>query len=76
MRGTPQPSTSPVSPTYYDDIFRQPDNTTHPSKGFRFRDGPHGVNLDPKINGGGSRGKSTVFPVPMARGAAFDMDME
>ena len=61
MRGTPQPSTS--SATYYDDIFRQPDNTTHNIKGFRFRDGPRGVNLDAPIDGGGSKGRSTVFPV-------------
>ncbi|HEY4183745.1 MAG TPA: glycoside hydrolase family 3 C-terminal domain-containing protein [Polyangia bacterium] len=74
MRGTPQPATT--SATYYDDIFRQPDNTTHMVKGFKFRDGPRGVNLDAKINGGGSKGRSTVFPVPAARGATFDVDLE
>ncbi|HEY8925586.1 MAG TPA: glycoside hydrolase family 3 C-terminal domain-containing protein [Polyangia bacterium] len=74
MRGTPQPPTS--STTYYDDIFRQPDNTSKMIKGFKFRDGPRGVNLDAPINGGGRGGRSTVFPVPAARGATFDADLE
>ncbi len=70
MRGVPQPT------SYNDDIFRQPDNTARNIKGFTFRDGPRGVNLDAKINGGGSQGRSTVFPVPAARGATFDVDLE
>ena len=70
MRGVPQPA------SYNNDIFRQPDNTTHNIKGFMFRDGPRGVNLDASINGGGSRGRSTVYPVPAARGATFDVDLE
>ncbi len=74
MRGIPQPPTT--SPTYYDDVFRQPDNTMHSIKGFRFRDGPRGVNLDAPIYGGGSKGRSTVFPVAAARGATFDVDLE
>ncbi|HEX2661154.1 MAG TPA: glycoside hydrolase family 3 C-terminal domain-containing protein, partial [Polyangia bacterium] len=75
MRGTPQPPTS--SSTYYVDIFRQPDNTSRNVKGFRFRDGPRGVNLDaPVFSTGLSHGKSTVFPVPAARGAAFDAQLE
>jgi beta-glucosidase len=74
MRGTDQPPTS--SPSYYNDIFRQPDNTAQSIKGFMFRDGPRGVNLDPPIFNGSSRGHSTVFPVPAARGAAFDVDLE
>jgi len=70
MRGVPQPA------SFNNDIFRQPDNTTHNIKGFMFRDGPRGVNLDAPINGGGSRGRSTVYPVPAARGATFDVDLE
>jgi len=75
MRGTPQPPTNSAS--YYTDIFRQPDNTTRMVKGFRFRDGPRGVNLDaPVFSTGMSHGKSTVFPVPAARGATFDVQLE
>ena len=70
MRGVPQPA------SFNNDIFRQPDNTMHNIKGFMFRDGPRGVNLDASINGGGSRGRSTVYPVPAARGATFDVDLE
>jgi len=70
MRGVPQPT------SFNNDIFRQPDNTAHNIKGFMFRDGPRGVNLDAPINGGGSRGRSTVYPVPAARGATFDVDLE
>ena len=74
MRGTdPGLSTS----RNWSDIFRQPDNTTRGIKGFTFRDGPRGVNLDAPIQTPStSHGKSTVFPVPMARGATWDLDLE
>ena len=74
MRGTdPGPATS----RNWNDIFRQPDNTSKSIKGFTFRDGPRGVNLDAPINATNtSHGKSTVFPVSMARGAAWDTDLE
>jgi beta-glucosidase len=74
MRGTdPGSSTS----RNWSDIFRQPDNTSKSIKGFTFRDGPRGVNLDAPIQATGTvHGKSTVFPVPMARGATWDMDLE
>ncbi|MBN2574397.1 MAG: glycoside hydrolase family 3 C-terminal domain-containing protein [Deltaproteobacteria bacterium] len=61
----------------WDDIFRQPDNTSRSIKGWTYRDGPRGVNLDAPIAATStSHGRSTVFPVSMARGAAFDMDLE
>ena len=74
MRGTdPGPSTS----RNWTDTFRQPDNTSKSIKGFTFRDGPRGVNLDAPIQATNtSHGKSTVFPVAMARGAAWDVDLE
>jgi len=74
MRGTdPGPATS----RNWNDTFRQPDNTAKSIKGFTFRDGPRGVNLDAPIQAtSASHGKSTVFPVPMARGAAWDLDLE
>jgi len=74
MRGT-DPGLS--SSRNWTDTFRQPDNTTRGIKGFTFRDGPRGVNLDAPIQTpSSSHGKSTVFPVPMARGATWDLDLE
>lgn len=58
--------------TGYDDIFRTADEGD--IKGFQFRDGPRGVNLDP-VKGGG-KGYATSFPAPSSRGASFDVDLE
>jgi beta-glucosidase len=69
MRGTPKGNSQ------YTDIFRTLDNTGKGIRGFRFRDGPRGVNLAAELPSG-QNGYSTVFPVPSARGAAFDMDLE
>src|SRR5438034_1044985 len=57
------------------DIFRTPDNANKGIRGFLFRDGPNGVNLAAQLPQG-KNGYSTTFPVPMARGASFDMDLE
>jgi beta-glucosidase len=74
MRGTDPGSSSSRN---WSDIFRQLDNTSRSLKGYLYRDGPRGVNLDAAIaSPASSHGKSTVFPVAMARGAAFDMDLE
>jgi len=59
----------------YGDIFRTPDNTSKGIRGFLFRDGPRGVNLAAQLPAG-KQGYSTSFPVPMARGATFDIDLE
>jgi beta-glucosidase len=54
-------------------------------RGFRYRDASRGMNLAEDMDGvlpsagtgdGQSVGYSTEFPVSMARGAAFDMDLE
>jgi beta-glucosidase len=58
--------------TGFDDIFRTADDGG--IKGFEFRDGPRGVNLDP-VKGSG-KGYSTSFPAPSSRGAAFDLELE
>lgn len=58
--------------TGYDDIFRTADDSG--IKGFEFRDGPRGVNLDP-VKGSG-KGYTTSFPAPSSRGATFDVDLE
>jgi beta-glucosidase len=70
MRGTDRGGGS-----NYSDIFRTLDNTNKGIKGFLFRDGPRGVNLAAQLPTG-KDGYSTTFPVPIARGAAFDMDLE
>jgi beta-glucosidase len=57
-------------------IFWQPDNTAKGIRGFTFRDGPRGVNLDAPLITGSSNGKSTAFPQAIARGATFDLDLE
>ncbi|MES1165633.1 MAG: glycoside hydrolase family 3 N-terminal domain-containing protein [Verrucomicrobiota bacterium] len=67
MRGVPTP------PLNYN-IFWQPDQGT--IKGFTFRDGPRGVNMDAPLLSGSGGGKSTAFPQAIARGAAFDLDLE
>jgi beta-glucosidase len=58
--------------TGFGDIFRSADEGT--IKGFEFRDGPRGVNLDP-VKGGGL-GYATSFPAASGRGASFDVDLE
>lgn len=70
MRGT-SPGTG-----QFTDIFRTLDNTTRGIKGFLFRDGPRGVNMDAQLPSGALGGRSTVFPVAIARGAAWDLDLE
>ncbi|HKU43778.1 MAG TPA: glycoside hydrolase family 3 C-terminal domain-containing protein [Polyangiales bacterium] len=69
MRGTPKGNGQ------YTDIFRTLDNPAKGIKGFLFRDGPRGVNLAAGL-ASGKQGYATAFPVSMARGASFDMDLE
>ena len=70
MRGT-----NPGNGQNFNDIFRTPDNPNKGIRGFLFRDGPRGVNLASQLPSG-KTGYSTSFPAPIARGAAFDMDLE
>jgi len=65
--------TSPSNNSNFSDIFRTLDAAN--IKGFRFRDGPRGVNLLAELPSGG-QGYSTTFPAPMGRGATFDMALE
>jgi beta-glucosidase len=55
-------------------VFSQEDNSSLSIRGWRFRDGPRGVNLN--ANGDGKNDFSTAFPVAIARGASFDVDLE
>ena len=68
MTGLPQSGTGELQ------RLPQEDNQTRGIKGFQFRDGPRGVNL--AANGDNKSDYSTAFPVAMARGAAFDVDLE
>jgi beta-glucosidase len=80
MRGMPYGT---AFSTQYNDIQRSKDTSS--IRGFRYRDASRGMNLGEDMEGtkpnaatvGGSQvGFSTVFPVSMARGAAFDLDLE
>jgi beta-glucosidase len=70
MRGT-----TPGGLGNYYDIFRTPEDTAQGIRGFHFRDGPRGVCLAAELPAD-KNGYSTAFPVPEARAAAFDMDLE
>ena len=72
MRGTPSGLGGTAN---FSDNFRTPDDTVNGIAGFYFRDGPRGVCLAAELPAG-KNGYSTVFPVPSARGAAFDMALE
>jgi beta-glucosidase len=50
------------------EMFATPDNENAGIRGFKFRDGPRGVRLE--------SGTATCFPVPVARGATWDLDVE
>jgi beta-glucosidase len=69
-----QMSGLPQSPPGNFNVFRQEDNASRGIKAFFFRDGPRGVNLHANFDG--KHDYSTSFPVAMARGAAFDDDLE
>src|SRR5450432_3547741 len=68
MSGLPQSGTADFN------VFNQEDNSSRGIKGFYFRDGPRGVNLN--ANADKKNDYSTAFPVAIARGAAFDEDLE
>ncbi|HVY38815.1 MAG TPA: glycoside hydrolase family 3 N-terminal domain-containing protein [Polyangia bacterium] len=78
MEGMPYNSTGQFSDT-------QRSQDTGSIRGFRYRDASRGMNLGEDMNGsfpnaatinGSHVGYSTVFPVSMSRGAAFDLDLE
>ena len=80
MRGTPYGTAFSVQ---YNDIQRSVD--TPSIRGFRYRDASRGMNLGEDMAGARLNagvidnehvGFSTAFPVSMARGAAFDLDLE
>jgi beta-glucosidase len=68
MSGLPQSGSANYN------VFKQEDNTSRSIKAFYFRDGPRGVNLS--ANSDNKSDYSTAFPVAIARGAAFDDQLE
>ncbi|HVZ32332.1 MAG TPA: glycoside hydrolase family 3 N-terminal domain-containing protein, partial [Polyangiaceae bacterium] len=72
MRGT---SPGAGNASNYSDILRTLDDTDLGLRGYQFRDGPRGVNLEADLPSG-KNGYSTAFPVSAARGASFDLDLE
>ena len=75
MQGTTQGTEASKN---YDDIQRSPDDTANGIRGYQYRDGPRGVNLNAlqTPSRGGQGTYATAFPVSMARGASWDMDLE
>ncbi len=80
MRGTPTGNGN-----NFNDIYRTPDDLMTMVKGWQMRDGPRGVSLQqPQFAGLSTgaaaiaygRGYSTTFPVSMARGATWDLEIE
>ena len=55
-------------------IFNQEDNSSRGIRGWYFRDGPRGVNLNATSDG--KKDYATAFPVAIGRGASFDVDLE
>jgi beta-glucosidase len=79
MTGMPYGGSMPQ----FGNIQRSQDTDT--IRGYRYRDASRGMNLGEDMNGafapaavvlGQKVGYSTAFPVSMARGAAFDLDLE
>ena len=72
--------------TNWDDIQRSYDNDELQIRGWQYRDGPRGLNIDQPVFVGKERnspgtkvaehGSATAFPAPVARGAAFDVGLE
>jgi beta-glucosidase len=80
MRGMPYGT---AFSTQFNDIQRSKDTSS--LRGFRYRDASRGMNLGEDLAGtkpnagvvnGTQVGFSTSFPVSMARGASFDLDLE
>ena len=80
MRGEPYGAAGKLN---FTDYQRSPNTKT--IRGYRYRDASRGMNLGEDMEGalpsaatvnGSNVGYSTAFPVSMARGAAFDLDLE
>jgi beta-glucosidase len=70
LTGVPFPE-----PREWEDIQRSEDDTENGIKGYQWRDGPHGVNLESGIGRGDLPNYATSFPTTVSQGATFDMDV-
>jgi hypothetical protein len=82
MRGT---RFGGITSAQFNDIQRSQDTVASKIRGFRYRDASRGMDLGEDMDGAlpnaatvnnSKVGYSTAFPVSMARGAAFDLDLE
>lgn len=73
--------TGVASPNYadgtrWDDIQRSYDDEVLGIRGYMWRDGPHGVNLEARQHDRPNEGNyATAFPTSVAQGASFDLDL-
>jgi beta-glucosidase len=81
---TGPPATTDGTNPNWPDIYRTLNDKADGIKGVLFRDGPRGVNLESPVYQGDfgappltyNRTYATVFPVSMAHGATWDVDLE
>lgn len=59
----------------YEDIQRSRDDEQANIRGYQWRDGPHGVNLESGQGRKSLQNHATSFPTSVAQGATFDMDL-
>jgi beta-glucosidase len=71
---TQQMSGLPQGTSVNYNVFNQETNNSLGIRGWYFRDGPRGVNLN--ATGDGKKDYATAFPVAIARGASFDVGLE
>jgi len=73
--GVPRPQSG--DPNTYEDIQRSEDVPDLNLRGYQWRDGPHGLNLEAGINRDQytNGNYSTSFPTSICQGASFDVDL-
>lgn len=71
--GIPDPGSRDGS--VYEDIQRSQDDAALAIKGWQWRDGPHGLNLEAGAGRLDLENYATSFPVSVAQGASFDLDV-
>jgi beta-glucosidase len=73
LTGVPAPPTTDSN--RYEDIQRSQDDEELGLAGFKWRDGPHGVNLEAGQGRHALLDYSTAFPTTVSQGATFDLDL-
>src|SRR5690606_6380138 len=65
----------PDAPNRYEDIQRSRDDTALNIRGYQWRDGPHGLNLESGLGRDPLQNYATSFPTSVSQGASFDVDL-